>query len=201
MDKHTNPPIDYPAKAKQVLQTELTRQGVNLKQLWEKLTATGDAESYKGLSVKIQRGTFQFAFFLKCMDVLNVGEVKLNRKTPRLPQGASDARKRFFETHVWLMEVQDLLRSRGYLFMVEGTSPAADELDATWAVALKEAQEAASVFWPGGVAIVGPRPAPYTDINKIVFKDDLCTVEGNTQCGAETILKNCSFFVGLKGDE
>ncbi len=45
--------------------------------LIHRLDAIGVKDSYTGLAAKINRGTFSFAFFMQCMNVLGKTEIRL----------------------------------------------------------------------------------------------------------------------------
>ncbi|MCX0424234.1 DUF6471 domain-containing protein [Aeromonas veronii] len=64
-------------RASNLLKAELRRAGVGYAELCQRLAVIGVNESYKGLANKINRGTFSFVFFMQCMMVLDVKEVRL----------------------------------------------------------------------------------------------------------------------------
>ncbi|MCP1573958.1 hypothetical protein J2S30_002337 [Herbaspirillum rubrisubalbicans] len=68
---------EWNKQAAYLLKAELARAGVGYEVMIEKLKEIGVDESYKGLSAKINRGTFSFAFFMQCMEALNVKIVRL----------------------------------------------------------------------------------------------------------------------------
>lgn len=68
---------DWSRRAANLLKAELARAGLGYDDLIQKLKAIGIDESYKSVSAKINRGTFSFAFFMQCMDALNVKIVRL----------------------------------------------------------------------------------------------------------------------------
>ncbi|PJX22215.1 hypothetical protein CAP48_14875 [Advenella sp. S44] len=73
-------PIDKDAlntRASNLLKAELRRAGVGYAELCQRLAIIGVNESYKGVANKINRGTFSFVFFMQCMKVLDVKEVRL----------------------------------------------------------------------------------------------------------------------------
>jgi len=63
--------------AAKILKAELVRAGVGYDELIEKLKEIQIDETYKGVSAKINRGTFSFAFFMQCMKVLNQKIIRL----------------------------------------------------------------------------------------------------------------------------
>ena len=65
-------------RAKNLLKAEIVRQGVTYDQLREKLSKIGINETVAGINVKINRGTFSFAFFLQCMKALDIKIIHLD---------------------------------------------------------------------------------------------------------------------------
>ena len=63
--------------ATNTIKAELARAGVGYEELVKRLNTIGVQESYTGIAAKINRGTFSFLFFLQCMKVLNIKEVRL----------------------------------------------------------------------------------------------------------------------------
>lgn len=59
------------------LKAELARAGIGYEELQGKLNEIGVEESYKGLAAKINRGTFSFAFFMQCMQAMQIKDVRL----------------------------------------------------------------------------------------------------------------------------
>jgi len=68
---------EWSDKAKNLLRSELKRQGVTYAQLAEKLEAIGVSENEKNIGNKISRGVFTMAFFMQCMKAIGVSEVRL----------------------------------------------------------------------------------------------------------------------------
>lgn len=64
--------------AAQTLKAELVKKGIGYDELIKKLADIGVEESYKGISSKINRGTFSFLFFAQCMQAIGVSEIRLN---------------------------------------------------------------------------------------------------------------------------
>ncbi len=64
-------------RASNLLKAELRRAGVGYSELCQRLASIGVHESYKGVANKINRGTFSFVFFMQCMIVLDVKEIRL----------------------------------------------------------------------------------------------------------------------------
>jgi hypothetical protein len=63
-------------EATSVLQTILKSRRITYKQLSRMLEGLGEHEPEKTLSNKINRGTFSFIFFLKCMHALGRSDVR-----------------------------------------------------------------------------------------------------------------------------
>jgi len=53
------------------------KAGIRYEGLIEQLKAIGVEESYKGVAAKINRGTFNFAFFMQCMKAIDINEIRL----------------------------------------------------------------------------------------------------------------------------
>ena len=64
-------------QAKNILKAEIKRKGFDYKMLLVNLEAIGVKEKYSSFTVKLNRGTFSFAFFLQCMKALGVTKVDL----------------------------------------------------------------------------------------------------------------------------
>jgi len=65
-------------KASNILKSELVRKNIDYNDLSILLNTIGIQESYNSIANKLSRGTFSFAFFLKCMEVINVTTLKLD---------------------------------------------------------------------------------------------------------------------------
>lgn len=63
--------------AKTVLKGEMLRQGVSTSELSRRLATIGFEIDPNGLSKKIGKGGFTFAFFLQCMNVMGVESLDL----------------------------------------------------------------------------------------------------------------------------
>jgi len=63
--------------ATRILRIELARQSVGYKALSSRLAQLDIEESPRQLSNKINRGTFSFVFFLKCMKALGARTIEL----------------------------------------------------------------------------------------------------------------------------
>jgi hypothetical protein len=61
---------EYEERAKNLLKAELKRRGVGYRDLAEKLTALGMAETERNLANKISRGGFTAAFFIECLSAI-----------------------------------------------------------------------------------------------------------------------------------
>ncbi len=68
---------EWNSMATKVLKAELARAGVNYEELIRRLKENGIEESYKGISAKVNRGTFSFTFFMQCMMALGKTEIRL----------------------------------------------------------------------------------------------------------------------------
>ena len=64
-------------QAKNILKAEIKRKGFDYKRLLVNLESIGVKEKYSSFTVKLNRGTFSFAFFLQCMKALGVTKVDL----------------------------------------------------------------------------------------------------------------------------
>lgn len=69
--------MEWEVEARRALRTELTRMGVSVERLAERLKTYGEMESPKSLAVKISRGKFQMAFFMQCMAALGAESVTI----------------------------------------------------------------------------------------------------------------------------
>jgi hypothetical protein len=69
---------DWNKLATNTIKAELARSGIGYEELINRLDAIGIKESYTGIAAKINRGTFSFAFFMQCMKVLGVNEIRIN---------------------------------------------------------------------------------------------------------------------------
>ena len=64
--------------AKNLLKSELKKRGINYEQLHEKLTAIGVDETADNINRKINRGSFQFVFFLQCAAAIGIKNLRLD---------------------------------------------------------------------------------------------------------------------------
>jgi hypothetical protein len=71
-------------EATSVLQTMLTARRISYKQLSRMLESLGEYEPEKTLSNKINRGTFSFQFFLKCVRAIGMHDVRI--LLPEIPR-------------------------------------------------------------------------------------------------------------------
>ena len=69
---------DWAEKAKGLLKAELKRRNVGYRELADKLTAMGAAETERNLANKISRGGFTAAFFLQCLSAIGCTVVRLD---------------------------------------------------------------------------------------------------------------------------
>jgi lambda repressor-like predicted transcriptional regulator len=65
--------IDWNKRAKNVLRAEMTRKGVTVRELAERL-----GESERNLANKISRGTFTASFMLQCLDAIGSQHLHLD---------------------------------------------------------------------------------------------------------------------------
>lgn len=70
--------MDWNKEARKVLKAELARRGVGYKVLAAKLEEMGIRETERSIANKLSRGTFSFAFFLKCMKALGSNAVTIS---------------------------------------------------------------------------------------------------------------------------
>ena len=70
---------DWHWEARQLLKREMDAAGVGYAELAGSLRLKGIKVTAKSLSTKLNRGTFTLAFFLQCLDLMKVDEVKLRR--------------------------------------------------------------------------------------------------------------------------
>lgn len=71
-------PEDWNVKASNILKSILTRRNIKYNELARRLNLMGVEETQSSISNKISRGTFSFAFFIQCMEVLNINEIRLD---------------------------------------------------------------------------------------------------------------------------
>ena len=69
--------IDWTARAKNLLKSELKRKGVSYRELAEKLTAMGIPESERNIANKISRGGFTTTFLLQCLSAVGAVGLRL----------------------------------------------------------------------------------------------------------------------------
>ena len=70
--------LDWKLESKRILKAQLARKGITHEDLAKLLTDLGHPETKATVDNKISRGSFSFAFFLKCMWVLGIRELKLD---------------------------------------------------------------------------------------------------------------------------
>lgn len=70
--------VDWTARTKNLLKSELKKRGVSYKELAEKLTAMGVPETERNIANKISRGGFTAAFFVQCMVAVGANAVRLD---------------------------------------------------------------------------------------------------------------------------
>jgi hypothetical protein len=62
--------IDWNAKAKRLLKSELIRRGITSEDLVRLLSNIGVEETRAGIDSKISRGTFSAAFLIQCLNAI-----------------------------------------------------------------------------------------------------------------------------------
>jgi signal recognition particle GTPase len=67
----------YEKYAASKLKSILMLHQIEYSELVERLNGNGGNETYKAVAAKINRGKFTFAFFVQCMEVLELREVGL----------------------------------------------------------------------------------------------------------------------------
>jgi hypothetical protein len=63
---------EYEEHAKRVIREAMAKKGVTIEQLTERLASIGVDMSKGGVANKISRGGFSAAFFLQCMEALDI---------------------------------------------------------------------------------------------------------------------------------
>jgi hypothetical protein len=69
---------DWQARVKGLLKAELKKKGVGYRDLAEKLTAMGIAESEANIANKISRGGFTAVFFVQCLVAIGAHVVRFH---------------------------------------------------------------------------------------------------------------------------
>jgi DNA (cytosine-5)-methyltransferase 1 len=69
---------DWNKQASLILRSVLTRKDVKYQDLVERLEKIGIKETQSSITNKLSRGSFSFAFFLQCMEVLDIKEIRMN---------------------------------------------------------------------------------------------------------------------------
>lgn len=70
--------IDWTAKAKGLLKSELKRRNVSYSQLVEKLAKIGIGETEPNIRNKIARGGFTAVFFIQCLEAVGCHTLHLS---------------------------------------------------------------------------------------------------------------------------
>ena len=68
---------EWAIKAKNILKAELKRKGVSYRDLSEKLSEMGTPLTEQGVNNKISRGGFSAAFFIQCLEAIEVTDMRL----------------------------------------------------------------------------------------------------------------------------
>ena len=69
---------NWEAEARHILRAEMERRGVTLKELARRLESAGASETPKAIGMRINRGTFTFAFALRAFRALGVTKPDLS---------------------------------------------------------------------------------------------------------------------------
>jgi len=69
---------DWKVRASAIIRSILTRRNIKYHELAIRLNGIGVEETQSSISNKISRGTFSFVFFIQCMEVLNIDEVRID---------------------------------------------------------------------------------------------------------------------------
>ncbi len=69
--------VEFEARAKNLLKSELKRKGVTYAQLAEKLAGLDIHENERNLNNKISRGGFSAAFLLQCLTAIGTTDMRL----------------------------------------------------------------------------------------------------------------------------
>ena len=70
--------LNWNKLAANILKSELKLRGLNYDQLQKSLSALGINETTNGIKIKVNRGTFQFAFFLQCAAAIGIKNLRLD---------------------------------------------------------------------------------------------------------------------------
>jgi 3-mercaptopyruvate sulfurtransferase SseA len=68
----------YQDRVKGLLKAELKKRNLTYKELAERLSAAGMAESEANVANKISRGGFSAAYFVQCLDVIGCKNVSID---------------------------------------------------------------------------------------------------------------------------
>ncbi|WP_332765953.1 DUF6471 domain-containing protein [Phenylobacterium sp.] len=69
--------FDWTSHAKNLLKGELKRKGMSYRQLAERLTEMNIPENERNIANKISRGGFTAAFFLQCLEAMEIDNLRL----------------------------------------------------------------------------------------------------------------------------
>lgn len=72
--------MDWTEKASNILRAEVKLRGFTYGELAVKLQSMGLNETESSVRSKMSRGTFNFTFFLQCLEAMSVKEIRLNLK-------------------------------------------------------------------------------------------------------------------------
>jgi hypothetical protein len=83
-DASAAPGTDWEAEARHILKAEMERRGVTLKELARRLELAGSSDTPKAIGMRINRGTFSFAFALRAFRALGVTKPDLSPLLDRM---------------------------------------------------------------------------------------------------------------------
>jgi hypothetical protein len=69
---------EWQDRVKGILKAELKRKGVSYRDLADRLTAMGIAETERNISNKLSRGSFTAVFFVQCLLAIGAHSVRLH---------------------------------------------------------------------------------------------------------------------------
>jgi hypothetical protein len=70
--------VDWQARTKNILKSELKRKNISYKELVEKLDKIGVKDSEKNIANKLARGSFTAVFFIQCLEAIGCHTLRLD---------------------------------------------------------------------------------------------------------------------------
>lgn len=70
--------VEWEARVKAILKSELKRKGVTYAGLVEKLSAIGVVDSEPNIRNKLARGKFTAVFFIQCLEAIGASSLRLS---------------------------------------------------------------------------------------------------------------------------